>query len=64
MMLRASTLGSMRSVPNLVIRVIPILFLFAGARGAVAQMPGQKLPGLPPIVAEQSEHGIRATMGS
>jgi alpha-D-xyloside xylohydrolase len=27
-------------------------------------MPGQNLPGLPPITAEKSEHGIRATMGS
>jgi alpha-D-xyloside xylohydrolase len=27
-------------------------------------MPGQNLPGLPPISAEQSEHGIRTNMGS
>jgi alpha-D-xyloside xylohydrolase len=63
-MLRSSIQVSLRSVPDIVIRVIPILFLFASVRGAIAQMPGQKLPGLTPISAEQSEHGIRATMGS
>ena len=40
-----------------------ILLLWAANNG-MAQMPGQNLPGLPSISAEQSEHGIRATMGS
>ena len=41
-----------------------IIFLLWAAHNCMAQMPGQNLPGLPPISAEQSEHGIRATMGS
>ncbi len=46
---------------------IAILFLaasFSSAQSAEAQMPGQNFPGLAPISAEQSEHGIHATMGS
>ena len=31
---------------------------------ALSQMPGQQMPGLPPIAAQQSEHGIRATVGA
>ena len=64
MTFRSFTLSSMRSVSNLIIHVIPVLFLSACTHGAAAQMPGQNLPGLPPISAAQSEHGIRATMGS
>ena len=30
---------------------------------ALGQMPGQEMPGLPPIAAHQSEHGISATVG-
>ena len=43
---------------------MPIILLLWGAHIGMAQMPGQNLPGLPPISAEQSEHGIRATMGT
>jgi hypothetical protein len=43
---------------------MPIIFLLWAAHSGMAQMPGQSLPGLQPIAAEQSEHGIRATMGS
>jgi len=64
MMQRSSTLGSMRPVQGLFSGVISILFLLTGVQGTLAQMPGQNLPGLAPISAEQSEHGIRATMGS
>ena len=64
MMSRYSTLGPMRSVSDFVIGVIPILCLFSGTCANVAQMPGQNLPGLAPITAEQTEHGIRATVGS
>jgi alpha-D-xyloside xylohydrolase len=64
MTFRSFTLSSMQSVRDLIIHVIPILFLSAYAHGAAAQMPGQNLPGLPPISAAKSEHGIRATMGS
>ena len=64
MMSRPSTHGSSRSLSDFAIGVIPILFLCSGAFGAICQMPGQTFPGLPPISVEQSEHGIRATMGS
>lgn len=30
----------------------------------LAQMPGQPAPDLPPVVAQQSEHGMHATVGS
>ena len=43
---------------------VSISLLLLAAHAGMAQMPGQNLPGLPSISAEQSEHGIRATMGS
>ena len=63
-MQRSSTLGSIRPAPDLVNWVIAILLLLPCAHSALAQMPGQKLPGLAPVSAEQSQQGIHATMGS
>ena len=64
MMTRASTLESLRSITHLAVGAIPVLVFFLGAGRAGAQMPGQNLPGLPPISAARSDRGIRATMGS
>jgi len=63
-MLRFSAMSSLRSVFQLGSSVLSILLLLTGASGAAAQMPGQNLPGMETIAAEQSEHGIHATMGS
>ena len=38
--------------------------LLAVCSTAAAQMPGQKLPGLEPVVAQQSPQGMRATIGA
>jgi alpha-D-xyloside xylohydrolase len=43
---------------------MPLLFLLGLANSALSQMPGQQMPGLSPIAVQQSEHGMRATMGS
>jgi alpha-D-xyloside xylohydrolase len=43
---------------------LPILLLLLAAPGLIAQMPGQDRPGLLPTTAQQSEHGMRATVGS
>jgi alpha-D-xyloside xylohydrolase len=43
---------------------LPVLFLLFAAHCAMAQMPGQDRPGLVPATAQQSEHGMRATVGS
>jgi alpha-D-xyloside xylohydrolase len=51
-------------VPPVVRRCIQILFLLWAAHSAMAQMPGQQMPGLSPIAVQQSEHGMHATMGS
>ena len=43
---------------------ISILFLFWTACTGMAQMPGQNLPGLEPTTVQQSQRGMRATVGS
>ena len=43
---------------------MPILFLLLAAHGGMAQMPGQKLPGLEPTTVQQSSQGMRATVGA
>ena len=42
----------------------PIFVLLLVAQGSLAQMPGQKLPGLEPTTVQQSSQGMRATVGS
>lgn len=53
------------SVSNICIRcgVIAVLLISACLIGS-AQMPGQELPKLPQIKAEQTDHGLRASVGS
>ncbi len=51
-------------MPPVVFHAISILFLFLAARTAMAQMPGQDRPALPPVSVQQSEHGLHATVGS
>jgi len=43
---------------------LPVLFLLFAAQSGMAQMPGQDRPGLVPATAQQSEHGMRATVGA
>lgn len=64
MVFRSSKEHAVRFVLPVVRSCMPIIFLLWAARIGMTQMPGQNLPGLPSISAEQSEHGIRATMGS
>jgi alpha-D-xyloside xylohydrolase len=64
MTLLPTTLSSLRDFSRFFAKVLSILFLCAAARAASAQMPGQSLPGLPPISEEKSEHGIHAIMGA
>jgi alpha-D-xyloside xylohydrolase len=40
------------------------LSLLLAAPCLIAQMPGQERPGMAPVAAQQSEHGMRATIGS
>jgi alpha-D-xyloside xylohydrolase len=54
----------MKSVLLRIISIPVLLVLFLTAPGGRGQMPGQQMPGLPPIAAQQSEHGIRATVGA
>ena len=51
-------------VPPVVRLFMPLMFLLGLASSALSQMPGQQMPGLSPIAVQQSEHGMRATMGS
>jgi alpha-D-xyloside xylohydrolase len=64
MMIRSSEAGAMPFVPHVVRIFMPLLFLLGLANSALSQMPGQQMPGLSPIAVQQSEHGMRATMGS
>ena len=43
---------------------LPALSLLLAAPCLIAQMPGQERPGMAPVAAQQSEHGMRATIGS
>ena len=45
-------------------RIIPVSLIFAFAQSALCQMPGQERPGLAPVAAQPSEHGLHATVGS
>ena len=51
-----------RAVGQDAVRVVATVLLVSGMTG-FAQMPGQKLPGLPQITVEQTEHGLRAHVG-
>jgi alpha-D-xyloside xylohydrolase len=64
MKLGTSEANAIRFVPRGVCFCTPILFLLLAASCGIAQMPGQKLPGLEPTAVEQSPHGMRATVGS
>ncbi len=64
MRFRSSARGSLPFVLSVVFRTISILILFSIARSAMSQMPGQDKPSLPPVAVQQSEHGMRATVGS
>ena len=64
MLSRFSEARAVRYVPPVIRFCLPMILLLWAANNGMAQMPGQNLPGLPSISAEQSEHGIRATMGS
>ena len=44
-------------------RGLAAVFLACCATTGFAQMPGQKLPGLPEITVEQTGHGLRAHVG-
>jgi alpha-D-xyloside xylohydrolase len=62
-----SAKGLMSSVRPAVSRTISVpvlLVLFSAAHIAMSQMPGQERPGLAPVAAQQSEHGLHATIGS
>jgi alpha-D-xyloside xylohydrolase len=64
MMIRSSEADTMPFVPPVVRLLMPLMFLLSLASSALSQMPGQQMPGLSPIAVQQSEHGMRATMGS
>jgi len=63
-MIRSSEADTMPFVPPVVRLLMPLMFLLSLASSALSQMPGQQMPGLSPIAVQQSEHGMRATMGS
>jgi len=64
MVFRSSEAHAIRFALSVFRSCMPIIFLLWAAYNGFAQMSGQNLPGPPPITAEQSEHGIHATMGS
>jgi alpha-D-xyloside xylohydrolase len=64
MMFRSSEAGAMPFVSPVVRLSMAIVFLFWAACGGMAQMPGQRLPGLEPTTVQQSQQGMRATVGS
>src|SRR5271157_2304054 len=64
MRLRSSAQGFLPFVLSVVFRTISILVLFPTAHNAMSQIPGQEKPALPPVAVQQSEHGMRATVGS
>ena len=45
-------------------RALMIFILFSGAQSGWSQMPGQNMPQLPPVAAQQTAHGIHATVGN
>jgi len=53
-----------RPVASRTISISVLLALFFSAHFAIAQMSGQERAGLAPVVAQQSEHGFHATIGS
>ena len=54
----------MPSLPPVVRFCIPAFFLLVAASSSVSQMPCQKRPGLDPTTAQQSQRGMRTTVGS
>ncbi len=63
-MIRSSDSGVIPLASPVVRLFMPLLLLLGLANSALSQMPGQQMPGLSPIAVQQSEHGMRATMGS
>ena len=64
MICRSSKVVATPLVSSVACLVLPILFLSVTATGSMAQMPGQRLPGLEPTTVQKSSQGMRTTVGS
>ena len=64
MIYRSSEASAKPLVSPVVRPLLPIFFMLLAAHSGMAQMPGQERPGLAPVAAQRSEHGMRATVGS
>jgi len=63
-MFRLAADNLLRILPDVRSRLLLIFILFSGAQSGWSQMPGQNMPQLPPVAAQQTAHGIHATVGN
>ncbi len=62
--MRSVAVGLLPSLRFLLIAILGIVSVSSSNTRAVAQMPGQNTPQLPPVAVTRTDRGIHATVGS